>query len=81
MVSEAAVKKINDGTKKVGEFLIRYGLVLVLGWIGAMKFTAYEAAGIRTLVETSPLMSWMYKVFSLQTTSNIIGVAEITAAL
>lgn len=80
MVSEAAVKKIKDGSKKLGEFLIRYGLVLVLGWIGAMKFTAYEAAGIQTLVETSPLMSWMYKVFSLQTTSNIIGVAEITAA-
>lgn len=80
MVSEAAVKKIKDGSKKLGEFLIRYGLVLVLGWIGAMKFTAYEAAGIQTLVETSPLMSWMYKVFSLQTTSNIIGVVEITAA-
>ena len=66
--------------RRLGEFLIRYGLVLVLGWIGAMKFTAYEASGIRTLVETSPFMSWMYKVFSLQTTSNIIGVAEVTAA-
>ena len=80
MVSEMAVKKIDDVIKKLGEFLIRYGLVLVLGWIGAMKFTAYEAAGIKTLVETSPLMSWMYKVFSLQATSNIIGLAEITAA-
>jgi uncharacterized membrane protein YkgB len=67
--------------RKAGEFLIRYGLVLVLGWIGAMKFTAYEAEGIKTLVETSPLMSWMYKVFSLQATSNIIGVAEIIAAV
>jgi len=67
--------------RRVGEFLIRYGLVLVLGWIGAMKFTAYEAAGIKALVETSPFMSWMYKVFSLQATSNIIGVAEITAAV
>lgn len=66
--------------RKSGEFLIRYGLVLVLGWIGAMKFTAYEAEGIKTLVETSPFMSWMYKVFSLQATSNIIGVAEIIAA-
>jgi reactive chlorine resistance protein C len=65
----------------LGEFLIRYGLVLVLAWIGAMKFTAYEAAGIQALVASSPLMSWMYKVFSLQATSNIIGVAEITAAL
>ena len=65
----------------LGEFLIRYGLVIVLGWIGAMKLTAYEAAGIQPLVATSPLMSWMYKAFSLQATSNIIGVAEITAAL
>ena len=67
--------------RRLGEFLIRYGLVLVLGWIGAMKFTAYEAAGIKALVETSPLMSWMYKVFSLQATSNIIGVTEIAAAV
>ena len=80
MVSDATVKNSNNVIKKLGEFLIHYGLVLVLGWIGAMKFTAYEASGIRTLVETSPFMSWMYKVFSLQATSNIIGVAEITAA-
>lgn len=26
-------------------------------------------------------MSWMYKLFSLQATSNIIGVTEITAAV
>ena len=73
----------NQGTvvQKSGEFLIRYGLVIVLGWIGAMKFTAYEAAGIKTLVETSPLMSWMYKLFSLQATSNVIGVAELAAAV
>jgi len=27
----------------LGAWVIRYGLVLVLGWIGAMKFTAYDA--------------------------------------
>ncbi len=66
--------------RSLGEFLIRYGLVLVLGWIGAMKFTNYEAQGIQGLVATSPLMSWMYKLFSLQATSNILGVTEITSA-
>lgn len=71
----------NEIIQRIGQFLLRYGLVLVLGWIGAMKFTAYEAQGIQTLVATSPLMSWMYKVFSLQATSNIIGVTEITAAV
>jgi len=66
--------------ERLGAFFIRYGLVLVLGWIGAMKFTTYEAEGIKALVETSPLMSWMYKVFSLQGASNVIGIAELTAA-
>jgi len=76
----AITRKQALSVQKVGELVIRYGLVLVLSWIGGMKFTAYEAAGIKALVETSPLMSWMYKVFSLQATSNIIGVAEISAA-
>lgn len=67
--------------RSLGEFLIRYGLVIVLGWIGAMKFTTYEAQGIETLVKTSPLMSWMYKFLSLQATSNVIGVTEICAAI
>ncbi|HKZ81558.1 MAG TPA: DUF417 family protein [Pyrinomonadaceae bacterium] len=67
--------------QKLGEFLIRYGLVVVLGWIGAMKFTAYEAEGIKPLVASSPLMSWMYRILSLQATSNVIGIAELTAAL
>ena len=66
--------------RRVGEILIRYGLVIVLGWIGAMKFTTYEAEGIKDLVATSPLVSWMYRLFSLQATSNIIGVTEILAA-
>ena len=78
MVAQIETK---NSFEKLGAFFIRYGLVVVLGWIGAMKFTAYEAEGIKGLVETSPLMSWMYKVFSLQATSNVIGVAELTAAV
>ena len=75
------ISTAKNAFEKLGAFLIRYGLVLVLGWIGAMKFTAYEAEGIKTLVETSPFMSWMYRVFSLQATSNLIGVAELIAAV
>lgn len=73
--------KQNSVVERAGQFLIRYGLVIVLGWIGAMKFTSYEAKGIEALVQTSPLMSWMYKFFSLQAASNVIGVAELSAAL
>jgi uncharacterized membrane protein YkgB len=78
---EAEKNRLSETVQRIGRFLLRYGLVLILGWIGAMKFTAYEAEGIQALVATSPLMSWMYKVFSLQATSNIIGVVEITAAV
>ena len=80
MAAQTEISMKRNPFERLGAFLIRYGLVLVLGWIGAMKFTAYEAEGIKTLVETSPFMSWIYKVFSLQATSNVIGLAELTAA-
>ncbi|MBE1298490.1 MAG: DUF417 family protein [Alteromonadaceae bacterium] len=53
--------------------------MLVLLWIGGMKFTLLEAKGIEPLVQSSPLMSWMYQVWDLQTTSNLIGVYDLIA--
>jgi uncharacterized membrane protein YkgB len=67
--------------KELGVFLLRYGFVLVVGWIGAMKFTAYEAEGIQPLVANSPLMSWVYQVFSVQGFSSVLGVVEIAIAV
>ena len=67
--------------ESVGLHTTRYAIVLVLVWIGAMKFTGYEAGAIQPLVENSPLMSWLYAVFSVQATSNLIGVAEIAAGV
>jgi uncharacterized membrane protein YkgB len=62
-------------------FLLRYGLVLIIGWIGAMKFTAYEAASIQPLVASSPLMGWMYRFLSVQAMSNLLGSVEIFTAV
>jgi reactive chlorine resistance protein C len=42
--------------KGIGTHITRYGLAIVLLWIGGMKFTAYEAEGIKPLVANSPLM-------------------------
>src|SRR5437867_1654359 len=64
----------------VGEAILRYGLVLVVAWIGAMKFTAYEAAGIQPLVAHSPLMGWTYRFLSVQAFSNLLGSVEIAIA-
>jgi reactive chlorine resistance protein C len=65
----------------VGRHASRYGLVLVLLWIGGMKFTAYEADGISGFVSNSPLMSWAYSVFSFRSFSGLLGVTEIVVAL
>lgn len=62
-------------------YLLRYGLVLVIAWIGLMKFTAYEAAGIQPLVSHSPLMSWVYAIFSERVFSALLGVVEVTIAV
>jgi reactive chlorine resistance protein C len=65
----------------VGRYAIRYSLVLVLLWIGGMKFTAYEAEGISGFVSNSPLMSWAYSIFSVRTFSAVVGITEIVIAL
>jgi uncharacterized membrane protein YkgB len=61
-------------------YLLRYGLVLVIAWIGFMKFTAYEAAGIQPLVSHSPLMSWVYAIFSERAFSALLGIIEVAVA-
>jgi uncharacterized membrane protein YkgB len=65
----------------LGAFVSRYGLVLVLFWIGAMKLTAYEANGIQPLVTHSPLMGWLYGLLSVQGFSDVLGVVEMAMAV
>jgi uncharacterized membrane protein YkgB len=67
--------------ERVGVHVSRYGLVATLLLIGVLKFTTGEAQGIQPLVASSPLMFWLYKVFSLQAVSNLIGVIEIAVAM
>jgi reactive chlorine resistance protein C len=64
-----------------GTHVIRYGLVVVILWIGLMKFTAYEAVGIQPLVASSPLMGWMYSILSVREFSIGLGFAEIGIAV
>jgi reactive chlorine resistance protein C len=45
---------------RLGMALLRLGLVLVLIWIGGLKFASYEADSIVPLVANSPLMSFFY---------------------
>jgi reactive chlorine resistance protein C len=72
---------MSSRVEAVGRELARYGLVVVVGWIGLMKFTAYEAEGIRLYVANSPLMSWVYGFVSVQGFSAVLGVVEVTVAI
>lgn len=56
-------------------------VAMVLLWIGGMKFFEFEAHAIVRLVETSPFMSWLYAVFSVQGASNVIGGFDVLFAL
>ena len=60
--------------------LLRWALVIVFLWFGAMKFTAYEADGIAPFIEHSPIMSWL-GVFGTQGQSYFIGIIELSTAI
>ena len=61
-----------------GQLVSRYGLVVVLAWIGFGKFAKMEA---RVLIEHSPLMSWIYDFLSASAVAKTLGTAEIAAAV
>jgi uncharacterized membrane protein YkgB len=56
----------------------RYGLVVVLAWIGFGKYVKMES---RVLIEHSPLMSWIYHFLSVGEVAALLGTMEIIAAI
>ena len=72
---------LSSQVEAVGSGLARYGLAVVIAWIGFMKFTAYEAEGIRPFVANSPLMSWVYGPLSVRGFSAVLGIVEVAIAI
>ena len=71
----------NNAVGELGGKVTLYGLALVFAWIGAMKFTAYEANAIQGLVASSPLLYWLYGILDVRGVANLIGTIEIATAL
>jgi reactive chlorine resistance protein C len=77
VTQSSAVEKL----EVAGGAILRYGLVAIVLFFGAFKFTAAEANGIQPLVGHSPLLSWLYSVGSVRAVSDGIGAVEIALAL
>jgi len=76
--SAATPHRMAHGLTRLGQLISRYGLVVVLAWIGFGKYVKMES---RVLIEHSPLMSWIYNVASVTTVARGLGTMEIVAAL
>lgn len=75
-----ALSQLASTLAAIGPITARFGLVVVLGYIGAMKFTAYEAEAISGLVQNSPLLAWNYSVLSVRGLGTVLGVTELAIA-
>ena len=73
--------RIGQGVEEFGRHFVRYALVLVLAWMGLMKFTGFEASAIQPMVANSPFLFWLYDIMSVRAASSLIGVIEVTAAV
>ncbi len=65
---------------RIGDFAVRYALVVVIVWIGCLKFTAYESQGVFTHASNSPLLAWGYHLLDVRQFSRALGIVEIAIA-
>jgi len=75
---DKSTDRLAQSLTRSGQLISRYGLVVVLAWIGYGKYVKMES---RVLIEHSPFMSWIYDVFSVTTVARGLGTVEIVAAL
>jgi uncharacterized membrane protein YkgB len=84
MTTRANHFRLQIAEKSIGSLsglaLLRWALVVVFVWFGAMKFTAYEANGIAPFIINSPIMSWLHALFGVRGASYVIGVLELSTA-
>src|SRR5215813_11269036 len=68
-------------TTPIAALVARYGLVIVIAWFGAMKFTDYESQGISHWVANSPFLSWVYGIMSIDAFGRLNGSIELIIAV
>jgi uncharacterized membrane protein YkgB len=74
----ASLERAGSRIAVAGRLVSRYGLVVVLAWIGAGKYVVMD---FRVLIEHSPLMRWIYDFLTFDTVAYLLGSLEIIAAV
>jgi uncharacterized membrane protein YkgB len=77
----ASIEMLGTDITRFAPYGIFASLAVIYFWFGGMKFTAYEAQGLIPLVENSPILSWMYEIFSVHGFSTFLGFVEVTIGL
>lgn len=76
-ITEVPERRIRDA----GGVIVRSGLVVVLAWIGLLKFTGSEAMRIQQYIAHSPFLGWLDDMLSVRAVSGASGTVEIIAAV
>ena len=79
-MSKATLEQVEDALLLIGPQVTRYGIVLLLLYFGALKWTMPEAQAIQPLISHS-LFGWLYGPLGIQGTSIFFGIFEVAAGL
>jgi uncharacterized membrane protein YkgB len=80
VVARPRARVLVEVLRRTATVVLRYGLVAIIAWFGAFKFTPTEAQAIQPLIGNSPLLSWLYAFLDVAGTSRLIGTAELLIA-
>ena len=62
-----------DRLQRIGEGVLRWSLVFLLVFFGALKWTVAEAQGVAPFISNSPFLSWIGHALGQQGASNKSG--------
>jgi uncharacterized membrane protein YkgB len=76
-----SLNRLGGTISRLGTYGLFAALAIIYFWFGGMKFTAYEAEGIKPMVANSPLMGWVYGFMSVTAFASLLGVIEIAIGI
>ena len=67
--------------QRTGGGVLRWSLVFLLVFFGALKWTAAEAQAVAPFIDNSPFLAWMGRALGRAGASEAIGIIELTTAV